>query len=76
MRLALIVLAAFLALYALLVVALLPLAGLAGYFYFAIGYPTRPALADALRRLASAGIRLSGASDPPAPVRRTLWWTG
>ncbi|RYD36047.1 MAG: glyoxalase [Verrucomicrobiaceae bacterium] len=34
-----------------------------GLFHTAILYPTRPALADALRRLGAAGIRLDGASD-------------
>jgi catechol 2,3-dioxygenase len=40
-----------------------PPAGTTGLFHFAIRYPTRAALADALRRLGGAGIRLSGASD-------------
>jgi catechol 2,3-dioxygenase len=34
-----------------------------GLFHLAIVYPTRPLLADALRRLRSAGIPLEGASD-------------
>ncbi len=34
-----------------------------GLYHFAIRYPSRAALAGALRRLAEAGIRLSGASD-------------
>ncbi len=34
-----------------------------GLFHFAIRYPTRAALADALRRLVDAGVRLEGASD-------------
>ena len=34
-----------------------------GLFHVAIRYPTRAALADALRRLIAAGIRLDGASD-------------
>jgi catechol 2,3-dioxygenase len=34
-----------------------------GLFHLAILYPTRAALADALRRLADAGIALDGASD-------------
>lgn len=34
-----------------------------GLFHFAILYPTRAALADALRRLDAAGIPLEGASD-------------
>ncbi|RYD18008.1 MAG: hypothetical protein EOP88_24110 [Verrucomicrobiaceae bacterium] len=34
-----------------------------GLFHTAILYPTRAALADALRRLGVAGIRLDGASD-------------
>lgn len=40
-----------------------PAPGTTGLFHFAIRYPTRRALADALRRLADAGVRLSGASD-------------
>ena len=34
-----------------------------GLFHLAVRYPTRRTLADALRRLSDAGIRLSGASD-------------
>jgi catechol 2,3-dioxygenase len=34
-----------------------------GLFHLAIVYPTRAALADALRRLIAAGIQLEGASD-------------
>jgi catechol 2,3-dioxygenase len=34
-----------------------------GLYHFAIRYPTRAALADALRRLAEAGVPVSGASD-------------
>jgi catechol 2,3-dioxygenase len=34
-----------------------------GLFHFAIRYPTRRALADALNRLSRAGVGLSGASD-------------
>jgi catechol 2,3-dioxygenase len=37
--------------------------GTTGLFHVAIVYPTRAALADALRRLMKAGIRLDGASD-------------
>jgi catechol 2,3-dioxygenase len=37
--------------------------GTTGLYHFAIRYPTRPALADALRRLIDAGISLEGASD-------------
>lgn len=37
--------------------------GATGLFHLAILYPTRPALADALRRIRSAGIPLDGASD-------------
>jgi catechol 2,3-dioxygenase len=40
-----------------------PPAGSTGLFHFAIRYPTRPALADALRRLVEAGVPLEGASD-------------
>jgi catechol 2,3-dioxygenase len=40
-----------------------PAAGTTGLFHTAILYPTRPALADALRRLTVAGIMLDGASD-------------
>jgi catechol 2,3-dioxygenase len=34
-----------------------------GLYHFAIRYPDRPALADALRRLQRAGVALDGASD-------------
>lgn len=34
-----------------------------GLFHFAIRYPTRAALADAVRRLIENGVRLDGASD-------------
>src|ERR1700748_1248155 len=37
--------------------------GRTGLFHVAILYPTRAALADALRRLIAAGIQLDGASD-------------
>jgi catechol 2,3-dioxygenase len=40
-----------------------PPRGTTGLYHIAIVYPTRAALADALRRLAAAGIRLEGASD-------------
>ena len=40
-----------------------PPPGTTGLFHAAILYPTRGALADALRRLAKAGIPLDGASD-------------
>jgi len=40
-----------------------PPRGTTGLFHFAIRYPTRRALADALRRLAEHGVRLEGASD-------------
>ena len=40
-----------------------PPPGSTGLFHTAILYPTRPALADALRRLIAAGIALDGASD-------------
>ena len=40
-----------------------PPAGATGLYHLAILYPTRDALADALRRLVSAGIPLDGASD-------------
>jgi catechol 2,3-dioxygenase len=40
-----------------------PPPGTTGLFHFAIRYPTRRALADALRRLRDAGITLDGASD-------------
>ncbi len=40
-----------------------PPPGSTGLFHFAILYPTRAELADALRRLAKAGIALDGASD-------------
>jgi catechol 2,3-dioxygenase len=40
-----------------------PAPGTTGLFHAAILYPTRAALADALRRVRSAGIPLDGASD-------------
>ena len=40
-----------------------PPRGSTGLYHLAILYPTRAALADALRRLTSAGIALDGASD-------------
>jgi catechol 2,3-dioxygenase len=40
-----------------------PPPGTTGLYHVAILYPTRGALADALRRLTAAGIRLTGASD-------------
>jgi catechol 2,3-dioxygenase len=40
-----------------------PAPGTTGLFHTAILYPTRAALADALRRLAEAGVTLDGASD-------------
>jgi catechol 2,3-dioxygenase len=40
-----------------------PPPGATGLFHLAILYPTRAALADALRRLLAAGIDLDGASD-------------
>ena len=40
-----------------------PAPGTTGLYHAAILYPTRRALADALRRLAEAGISLDGASD-------------
>jgi len=40
-----------------------PPSGTTGLFHFAIRYPTRKALADALDRLRRAGIPLQGASD-------------
>lgn len=40
-----------------------PPRGSTGLYHVAIFYPTRAALADALRRLIAAGIRLDGASD-------------
>jgi catechol 2,3-dioxygenase len=40
-----------------------PPAGTTGLYHLAILYPTRAALADALRRLIAAGIELDGASD-------------
>lgn len=40
-----------------------PPPGSTGLYHLAILYPTRAALADALRRLIAAGIPLSGASD-------------
>lgn len=40
-----------------------PAPGATGLYHLAILYPTRAALADALRRLIKAGIALDGASD-------------
>jgi catechol 2,3-dioxygenase len=40
-----------------------PPRGTTGLFHFAIRYPTRRALAEALRRLVEAGVPLGGASD-------------
>ena len=40
-----------------------PAPGTTGLFHTAILYPTRAALADALRRVMAAGIQLDGASD-------------
>jgi catechol 2,3-dioxygenase len=40
-----------------------PPRGATGLFHLAILYPTRAALADAMRRLMAAGIGLDGASD-------------
>ena len=40
-----------------------PPAGTTGLYHVAILYPTRAALADALRRVMAAGIPLDGASD-------------
>jgi catechol 2,3-dioxygenase len=40
-----------------------PAPGTTGLFHAAILYPTRAALADALRRLIAAGVPLDGASD-------------
>lgn len=40
-----------------------PPAGTTGLYHLAILYPTRAALADALRRVARAGIPLTGAAD-------------
>jgi catechol 2,3-dioxygenase len=40
-----------------------PLPGATGLYHFAVLYPTRAALADALRRLSAANIPLDGASD-------------
>lgn len=40
-----------------------PAPGTTGLYHVAILYPSRAALADALRRVMAAGIRLDGASD-------------
>jgi catechol 2,3-dioxygenase len=40
-----------------------PPAGSTGLFHLAIRYPDRTALAEALRRVLAAGVRLDGASD-------------
>ena len=40
-----------------------PPPGTTGLYHVAILYPTRAALADALRRLTAAGVRLTGSAD-------------
>lgn len=40
-----------------------PARGTTGLYHVAVRYPSRPALADALRRVITAGIGLDGASD-------------
>jgi len=40
-----------------------PPSGTTGLFHVAIRYPTRAALAEAVRRVLEAGVRLDGASD-------------
>lgn len=40
-----------------------PTPGTTGLYHVAVRYPTRAALADALRRVVAAGIALDGASD-------------
>jgi catechol 2,3-dioxygenase len=40
-----------------------PAPGTTGLYHFAIVYPTRADLGDALRRLTAAGVPLDGASD-------------
>lgn len=40
-----------------------PAPGTTGLFHFAVLYPTRATLADALRRLNAAGVELDGAAD-------------
>jgi catechol 2,3-dioxygenase len=40
-----------------------PAPGATGLYHVAVRYPTRQALADALRRVTAAGIQLDGASD-------------
>jgi len=40
-----------------------PPPGTTGLYHVAVRYPTRATLADAVRRVLAAGIRLSGASD-------------
>ena len=40
-----------------------PASGTTGLYHFAIRYPDRAALADALRRLGAAGVPLDGAAD-------------
>ena len=40
-----------------------PPPGTTGLYHLAIRYPDRPTLADALRRVAEAGIRVDGATD-------------
>jgi catechol 2,3-dioxygenase len=40
-----------------------PAPGTTGLYHTAILYPTRPALADALRRVLAAGVEIDGAAD-------------
>ena len=40
-----------------------PPPGTTGLYHFAVRYPTRAALANAVRRLAEANVRIDGASD-------------
>ncbi len=49
-----------------------PPPGTTGLYHTAILYPTRPALADALHRVLSAGIALDGASDHGVSPKRCI----
>jgi catechol 2,3-dioxygenase-like lactoylglutathione lyase family enzyme len=49
-----------------------PPPGTTGLFHVAILYPTRAALADAFRRIRTAGIELDGASDHMALAKRSI----
>jgi catechol 2,3-dioxygenase len=53
-----------------------PPPGTTGLYHTAIRYPDRASLADALRRVLDAGIRLDGASDHPTTMASSCTATG